>query len=129
MYTKRQYCLTSVHISRQYQPLHLRLRQILTLCINGDVHIDAENGYRTHSLYLHFVTARKRSLRQGNIFTPVCHSVHRGGAMQGGMQWGRYPLGRHTPLLGKHPLADTPQADTPTGRHPLGRHPPGQTSP
>ena len=24
-------------------------------------------------------TARKRSLEQGNIFTPVCHSVHRGG--------------------------------------------------
>ena len=24
------------------------------------------------------VTARKRSLGQGNIFTPVCHSVHRG---------------------------------------------------
>ena len=28
---------------------------------------------------LRFVTARKRSLGQGNIFTPVCHSVHRGG--------------------------------------------------
>ena len=27
----------------------------------------------------HLVTARKRSLGQGNIFTPVCHSVHRGG--------------------------------------------------
>ena len=26
-----------------------------------------------------FITARKRSLGQGNIFTPVCHSVHRGG--------------------------------------------------
>ena len=25
------------------------------------------------------VTARKRSLGQGNIFTPVCHSVHSGG--------------------------------------------------
>ena len=25
-----------------------------------------------------FITARKRSLGQGNIFTPVCHSVHRG---------------------------------------------------
>ena len=25
------------------------------------------------------MTARKRSLGQGNIFTPVCHSVHRGG--------------------------------------------------
>ena len=25
-----------------------------------------------------FITARKRSLGQGNIFTPVCHSVHTG---------------------------------------------------
>ena len=25
------------------------------------------------------ITARKRSLGQGKIFTPVCHSVHRGG--------------------------------------------------
>ena len=25
-----------------------------------------------------FITASKRSLGQGNIFTPVCHSVHRG---------------------------------------------------
>ena len=27
-----------------------------------------------------FITARKRSLGQGYIFTPVCHSVHRGGS-------------------------------------------------
>ena len=31
-------------------------------------------------------TARKRSLGQGNIFTPVCHSVH-GGGMRG-CSWG-----------------------------------------
>ena len=29
-------------------------------------------------LDIRLVTARKRSLGQGNIFTPVCHSVHRG---------------------------------------------------
>ena len=28
---------------------------------------------------LWLVTARKRRLGQGNVFTPVCHSVHRGG--------------------------------------------------
>ena len=36
------------------------------------------------------VTARKRSLGQGNIFTPVCHSVHRGGRAwfySGGHAW------------------------------------------
>ena len=32
-----------------------------------------------HSLILPIITARKRSLGQGNIFTPVCHSVHRRG--------------------------------------------------
>ena len=43
-------------------------------------------------------TARKRSLGQGNIFTPVCHSVHRGacvvapvggvrGCSRGGHAW------------------------------------------
>ena len=32
-----------------------------------------------HSLTLFcFITARKRSLGQGNIFAPVCHSVHGG---------------------------------------------------
>ena len=29
-------------------------------------------------------TARKRSLGQGNVFTPVCHSVHRGSLSGGG---------------------------------------------
>ena len=28
--------------------------------------------------YTCFITARKRSLGQGNVFTPLCHSVHRG---------------------------------------------------
>ena len=28
---------------------------------------------------LKIITTRKRSLGQGNIFTPVCHSVHKGG--------------------------------------------------
>ena len=35
---------------------------------------------------LTIITARKRSLGQGNIFTPVCHSVH------GGEYLTRYPL-------------------------------------
>ena len=43
-----------------------------------------------------FITARKRSLGQGNIFTPVCHSVHGGGACMvalGGHAW--LPRGVH----------------------------------
>ena len=48
-------------------------------------------------------TAHKQSLGQGNVFTPVCESVH-------AMQWGRHLLGRNP--QGRHLL----------GRHPLGRH-------
>ena len=48
-----------------------------TLYINYINYIDNEkNCKRSRS----FITARKRSLGQGNIFTPVCHSVHRGRA-------------------------------------------------
>ena len=43
-------------------------------------------------------------LRQGNVFTPVCHSVH---------GWGGC-------------MPDTPEQTQP-GRHLPGRHPPGQT--
>ena len=35
-------------------------------------------------LTLILITARKRSLGQGNIFTPVCHSVHRGDLVREG---------------------------------------------
>ena len=39
-------------------------------------------------------TARKRSLEQGNIFTPVCHSVHRGYLPPAGLHLGGLPTGR-----------------------------------
>ena len=83
------------------------------------------------------------NLRQGNVFTPICHSVHRGGVCLSAC-WDTPP--RHPPPtgqtkpLGRHPLGrphwqtDTPWADTPrqtplTPRHPPGRHPPGPPSP
>ena len=34
-----------------------------------------------HEICTVIIAARKRSLGQGNIFTPVCHSVHRGACM------------------------------------------------
>ena len=34
-------------------------------------------------LLMAIITAHKRSLGQGNIFTSICHSVHRGHAWQG----------------------------------------------
>ena len=79
-------------------------------------------------------TARKQSLGQGNLFTPVCQSVHGGGGLcipacngpdtpPGKHPSGRHPLGRHS--LGRHHPRQTPIL----GRNPLCRHPLGQTSP
>ena len=61
------------------------------------------------------ITTRKQSLGQGNIFAPVCHSVHRG----------EY-LGRYNPP----PWAGTPPGRyTPRQVHPPGRYTPGQVHP
>ena len=55
------------------------------------------------------ITVRKRSLGQGNIFAPVCHSVH------GGSTWAGTPPGRYSPLppAGTPPGRCTPRAGTP----------------
>ena len=62
--------------------------------------------------FVQIISARKRSLGQGNVLTPVCDSVHKGGRLP------HWMLG-YTPL----PRQKLPRADTPLGRHPLGRHP------
>ena len=58
------------------------------------------------------VTTRKRSLGQGNIFTPVCHSVHRGGLPQ-------CMLGYH------HPQDHAPSPAGGYGQQVGGMHPTG----
>ena len=75
-------------------------------------------------LFLSIFTARKQSLRQGNVFTPVCDSVHGGGSAP--LHAGIHPLGRHP--LDRHPLGRHPQADTPR-QTPPGQTPPRQTPP
>ena len=59
------------------------------------------------------ITARKRSLVQGNVFTPVCDSVHRGGvcpiACSDTPPWADTP--RQTPPWQTPPSADAPSAD------------------
>ena len=48
----------------------------------------------------HFITARKRSLGQGNIFVGVCQEFcsRRGGEYLGRCPpWANTPLGRHAP--------------------------------
>ena len=61
------------------------------------------------------ITARKRSLGQGNIFTPVCHSVHGGGLPQ--CMMGYHPPTRHPPRPGTPPGPGPPRT----------RHPPAQS--
>ena len=56
------------------------------------------------------ITARKRSLGQGNIFASVCHSVHRGSAS--------VHAGIHPPPPPRRPPT---QGDPPPGPHPGGK--------
>ena len=60
-------------------------------------------------------------LRQGNVFTPVCHSVHRRLSVSGPR--GYLPGG----CLPRGDLVDTPWADTPQADTPRQTSPPGQT--
>ena len=59
------------------------------------------------------ITARIRSLGQGNIFAPVCHSVH-GGGVPGQV----HPPGKYTPGA-VHAGRYGQQAG---GTHPTGMH-------
>ena len=75
--------------------------------------------FENNSTLLQIFTDRKRSLVQGNIFTPVCHSVHRG----------EY-LGRYAPLAGTPPWAGTPRQVHLPGTPPQDQvHPPGPGTP
>ena len=92
-------------------------------------------------MFLIFITARKLSLGQGNIFAPVCHSVH---SEDGGLpqcmlgyhptpweqtpSWEQTPPGTDTPTPQEQtspwdqttpPGADTPPDHTPGTRPPL----------
>ena len=47
----------------------------------GHHHVHSPKGIEQQLI----ITARKRSLGQGNVFTLVCHSVHGGGLPPGGL--------------------------------------------
>ena len=82
-------------------------------------------------LHDEYIYRPKRSFGQGNVFTPVCHSVHRGG----GSSWPGTPGDQtHTPPKDQThtPRDHTPpdQAGTPPARPPRpGRNPPGPDPP
>ena len=52
--------------------------------------------YTRKVLHSRFITARKESLGEGNIFAPVCHSVHSGGG-SASVHAGIPPWTRHPP--------------------------------
>ena len=71
----------------------------------------------TCSMINHFYQPQ-RSCGQGNIFTPVCHSVHRGGGLPQCML-GCHPSGRrhHPPLCqGDPPAKETPRKEAPPAK-------------
>ena len=47
-------------------------------------------------------------LREGNVFTPVCDSVHRGVGVYPSMQWAMGCTSSRQIPLGRHPLRQTP---------------------
>ena len=76
-------------------------------------------------MVLHYRT--QRSCGQGNIFAPVCHSVHRGvsASVHAGI-----PPGADTPPEQRPPQEQTPPEHTfPRSRPPQSIHPPEQTPP
>ena len=83
----------------------------------------------------HIFTARKRSLGQGNIFAPVCHSVHGGGCLLPGgggvlAPGGSGPGGMHAQggacfggvLLAEGVPTSPRTATAAGGTHPTGMH-------
>ena len=77
-----------------------------------------------------FIT-RKRSLGQGNVFTPVCHSVHRGDLHPGGstfkgvcIQGGLHPGegGLNSVGLGRPPPRYMGYGQRAGSTHPTGMH-------
>ena len=78
------------------------------------------------------ITARERSLGQGNIVAPVCHSVHGGSTwagtpLTGGPPW-QVHSSRYTPWQ-VHSLTGTPPAGTPPSRYTPQQVPPASTPP
>ena len=70
--------------------------------------------------YVRIITARKRSLGQGNIFTPVCHSVHGGGSAS--VHAGIPPPGPGTPPWIRPPRPGTPASPDQTPPEHAGRY-------
>ena len=63
---------------------------------------------RLHLSCMQTIATRKRSFRQGKIFTPVCHSVHRGGGVPAPPDQVHSPGTRYPPRDQLHPRDQVP---------------------
>ena len=75
-------------------------------------------------MFREYIYRPQRSCGQGNIFTPVCHSVHRGEGVSASVHAGIPHPPEQTPPRAETPLEHTPPPwsthHPPRSRHPLG---------
>ena len=90
-------------------------------------------------LLLNYFYRPQRSCGQGNIFAPVCHSIHNvaGGGVSASVlagmphapSWEQAPGSRHTPGSRSPPGCRSPWEQIPWSRHPLGADVPQSKQP
>ena len=112
-------------LRQTYQRRHRRKRVVEV----GFQQITESVQLKKMERYVQIITAWKRSLGQGNIFTPVSHSVHRGesASVHAGIppppQTGHTPLDQTPQTRHPHlPRPDTPRPRTPPGAEHAGRY-------
>ena len=86
-------------------------------------HVRLASGWLTSSWNAFFLLAATK-LGQGNLFTGVCDSVHRGSVCLSGCWDTTPPLSRHPPERTPPPRADTPLSQS-RQPPPQSRHSPG----
>ena len=97
-----------------HSKLQSQIQQNLVKCLSNSKCAAKKKGSHSATVAMNIHYRPQRSCGQGNIFTPVCHSVH---------SWGSASVHAGIPPLG----ADTPPRDqTPPGPDPS---PPEQTPP
>ena len=103
--------------SWNWRAIRYTLTNIISICFYVQSKIFCRSHHFLILLSVGTITARKRSLRKGTVFTPVCDSVHGGGvcpiACWDTPPWADIP--RHTPP-GRPPV-DTPLDTTGYGQN------------
>ena len=83
---------------------------------------DSKRTCKLTDWYFWHCNQPQQSCDQGNIFTPVCHSVHRGVCLSA--CWDTTPPGAHPLEQTPHPPRPDPPGADPPGANPPGTRPP-----